>query len=64
MQVETKIVAVDPQENINIFANVSVADVQVRRMDKQNRHGKNGTFRRISNVKSYISFYSWWCFIL
>ena len=41
MQVETKIVAVDPQENINIFANVSVADVQVRRMDKQNRHGKN-----------------------
>lgn len=51
MQVDTKIVAVDTQENISIFANVSVADVQVRRMDKQNRHGKNGTFH---NNKGYI----------
>ena len=51
MQVETKIVAVDTKDNISIFANVSVTDVQVRRMDKKNRHRKNGTFH---NNKGYI----------
>jgi hypothetical protein len=51
MQVETKILVADPKQNVSIFANVSVADMQVRRMDKKNRHGKNGTFH---NNKGYI----------
>jgi hypothetical protein len=44
MQVDTKILVADPKQNISIFANVSVKDMQVRRMDKKNRHRKNGTF--------------------
>jgi len=47
----SKIIPVDNTVNSNIFAHVSAKDIQVRRRDYKNRHGKNGTFH---NNKGFL----------